>query len=414
MSEQRDRAERRPARPVVAIRHGRLKRSAAWKTLLGFVATSLAVLLVSGAAVAAISITQFRQSLADHSVDINATAAPPPSVGAYEGGFNMLIVGSDEDAATRDSVLNDVNILVHVSADHTRAVAVSIPRDMVVPFPACTDPETGKTSSPMTGRPINEALYYGGLACAVTVVEKLTNLDIQFAAMTTFTGVARMADAVGGVDVCVADDFYDPYTQVRLSAGHHLLGGHETMLFLRSRHGVGDGSDLTRISSQQAVLSSLLRTIKSTDTLTNVGKLYSIAQVVTQSMTLSTEMANPDTLVALAQALNKVGLDRMTFVRYPGTTGGTGIYQGKVQPTVALANKLFDKIRADEPFELAQVGSPGGGSQGSELDPNATPIAPEQTSSGSAAPTDAAEEPAEVLNGLSGQTAADQTCTVPN
>jgi LCP family protein required for cell wall assembly len=412
VSDLRQRSPRRPEGPVPIARHGRLKRGAAWKSAIAIIGGTMAVVFVAGASVAGIAGWQLREALVGNSVDINVTAAPPPNIGAYEGGFNVLVIGSDADAATRSSVLNDVNILVHVSADQTRAVAVSIPRDLVVPFPPCTDPETGKKSSAMTGRPINEALYYGGLGCAVTVVENLTGLDIQFAAMTTFGGVAGMADAVGGVDVCVTDDFHDPYTQVTLSAGHHTLSGYQTMLFLRSRHGVGDGSDLTRISSQQAVLSSLLRKIKSSDTLTNIPKLYGLAQVVSQNMTLSTEMANLNTLVALAQAFNHVGLENMTFVRYPGTTGGTGIYAGKVQPSTSIANKLFDKIRADEPFALPQVGSPSSNTQGSTLDPNASPL---PNDSSTPAPTETtAAQPSEVISGLSGQTAADQTCTVPN
>ena len=65
------------------------------------------------------------------------------------------------------------------------------------------------------------------------------------------------------------------------------------LAFLRTRHGVGDGSDLGRISSQQVFLSSLVRKIKSDDTLTDFGKLYGIAQAATQNITLSDELRQP-------------------------------------------------------------------------------------------------------------------------
>ena len=420
MSEQelkRDRSQRaRAPRPVGIARHGRLPRSRAWKTVLGFLGASLAVVLVAGSSVAGIAAYQLSSDLAAAAVDINeGTEAPIPEIGAYEGGFNMLVVGSDA-YYDRDSTLNDVNILIHVSADHTSATAVSIPRDLVVPFPSCVNQETGKPTSPMTGRPINEALYYGGLPCAVTVVENLTGLDVQYAGMIGFEGVAVMASAVGGVDVCTSSPIHDRYVGLDLEAGTHHLDGWTALQFLRSRHGVGDGSDLTRISSQQVFLSSLLRKLKSEDTLTDVGKLIGLAKAAAENMTLSKELTQPATIIAMAKALNNIPMDRITFVQYPGTTGGDGIYKGKVQPKTALANQIFAAIKADKPIGLDEAGD----DRGSRPDPNATPDPsdtpssdPSGTPDPSAPPTSDTPLPEKVvISGVRGQTAADQTCTV--
>jgi anionic cell wall polymer biosynthesis LytR-Cps2A-Psr (LCP) family protein len=173
-------------------------------------------------------------------------------------------------------------------------------------------------------------------------------------------------------------------------------------MFLRSRHGVGDGSDLTRISSQQVFLSSLVRTLKSSETLTDLPKLYQIANAALSNMELSNSFRAPDTLVSIAQALKDIPLDRVTFVQFPGATGNPvgSPYFNKVKPNMAIANQLFAKLKADTPFALANAGD----GQGSVLDPNATalPVDPNET----AAPTDL-----EVIPGLKGQTAADQTCS---
>jgi len=414
----RDRSQRsRAPRPVGIARHGRLPRSRAWKTVLGFIGSTAIVALVATASVGGIAALQLSSELKANAVDINeGTEAPIPEIGAYEGGFNMLVVGSDA-YYDRDSVLNDVNILIHVSADQTSAVAVSIPRDLVVPFPSCTDPETGKKSYAMSGRPINEALYYGGLNCVVTVVENLTGLDIQYAGMIGFEGVAAMASAVGGVDVCTTTPIHDKYVGLNLEAGTHHLEGWDALKFLRSRHGVGDGSDLTRISSQQVFLSSLLRKLKSSETLTNVGTLMSLAKAAAANMKLSTELTQPATIVAMAKALNKIPMDRITFVQYPGSTGGTGIYSGKVQPKTGIANALFAAIKADQAIGLDKAGD----NRGSTADPNATtepvPAGPTATGtpdpSASSTPTpDQTLSEKVVISGLNGQTAADQTCSV--
>lgn len=419
MSELRTRSARAPD-PAGIARHGRLKKAAAWRTLLTLVASGLAVVLVSGVSVAAIATWQLQSSIETVAIDFDEQG-PPPAIGAFDGGFNILVVGSDTrdgqgDAFGKDpgSELNDVNMLLHVAEDQKSAVLVSIPRDMVVPLPRC------ENGGPATGLPINESFSYGGLACTVETVQNLTGLPIHFAGLITFNGVIAMSDAIGGVDVCITEPILDPYTGLNLpTAGTHTLQGWNALAFLRSRHGVGDGSDLGRISSQQVFLSSLVRKIKSDDTLTDFGKLYGIAQAATQNMTLSENFARLDTLVSVALVLKDIPLENIAMVQYPSRTGGTGIYLGKVQPIPSTASALFEAIKADVPIALDAnaVGANGG----SALDPNApTPTPdpsaapdPSATPDPSAAPADPAPA-AQLIPGLKGQTAAQHTCSVAN
>src|SRR5690554_6386322 len=115
-------------------------------------------------------------------------------------------------------------------------------------------------------------------------VEVLTGLDIHCVGMITFGGVVRMSNAIGGVPVCVNGPVIDKYSCINLpAAGTYELSGKTALAFLRSRKGVGDGSDLTRISSQQVYLSSLVRTLKSSETLGDAAKLYGLAQAASSS-----------------------------------------------------------------------------------------------------------------------------------
>jgi LCP family protein required for cell wall assembly len=421
VSELRDRSNRAPRVSGVA-RHGRLPKSAAWKTVLGLIGGTVAVALIAGASVAGIAAWQLQSNI--KTVRIAAdTQGPPPNIASFSGGFNILLVGSDtrqgQDGIAGpgpSGALNDVTMLMHVAQDQQSATVVSIPRDMVVPYPKCPD------GNAATGLPINNSLSYGGLACTVLVVQNLTGLQIQFAGLITFTGVAAMSDAVGGVDVCVSSPISDHYTGLQLSAGTHTLQGSEALAFLRTRHGVGDGSDLGRIGSQQVFLSALVRKIKSNDTLTNFSKLYAIAQAATQNITLSQNFTHLDTLVSVALVLKKIPLENIVFVQYPGRTGGTGIYSGKVQPVTSIANQLFAAIKADQPIGL-DSNALSGAHGGSTIDPNAPTAAatPAPTStkkaSASASPsptiTDTATAPpATVIPGLKGQSAATYTCSV--
>ncbi|TXN29506.1 LCP family protein [Lacisediminihabitans profunda] len=412
MSETRPRSNRSGV-PGIA-RHGRLKKSHATVAVLKFLAAALAVVLVSGACVAGIALSQIKGNIKTVTL-VGETDGPPPALGAFDGGFNLLLVGSDTRkgqgayAGKDDGVLNDVTMLLHVSQDQTNAVAVSIPRDMVVPIPACPREDGKGNYGAMSAQPINNTLAYGGLPCTVVTVKALTGLDIPFAALITFQGVIDMSTAVGGVPVCINGPLRDKYSGIDLpAAGTYTLSGFQALAFLRSRHGVGDGSDLGRISSQQVFLSSLVRTVKSDSTLTDFTKLFGLATAASKNMTLSKNLSNLNTMVSIALVLKKIPLNRISFVQYPGTTGVGGVYAGKVAPIVSAANALFAKIKADEPFSLDS-----GTGRGSIPDPNApAPTAP--APSGSAAPDATASDAPEVLPGVLGQTAADYTCSKVN
>jgi LCP family protein required for cell wall assembly len=404
------------ARRVAAIaRHGRLRRRNPLGAIFKLLAGSLSVLLISSVAVGAVALSQLEAGIDTVDLVGQEAGAPPPDLGSFEGGFNVLLVGSDQcedDSGCHgrgSANLNDVTILLHVSADQTNAVAVSFPRDLVVPIPSCPREDGKGNNGAMAGQPINVTLFYGGLPCTVLTVEKLTGLDIPFAGLITFGGVVNMANAIGGVTVCTTGPVVDRYSGINLpSAGNWELRGKQTLAFLRSRHGVGDGSDLGRISSQQVFMSAMARQVTSDGVLKDPVKLYNLATTATRSMQLSSSLTNVNTLSSMASVFSKMDLSKITFVQYPSTTGQGGIYLGKVAPINSAADALMAKIRADEPFALKE----GNTGRGSVLNTDA-PATPATPPADGEVPVDPGA-PAEVLSGVLGQTAADQTCSKAN
>ncbi|MEO5920659.1 MAG: LCP family protein [Pseudolysinimonas sp.] len=377
------------------------------KPILAILAASLAVVLTSTAAVAAIAVWQITDSF-EPGVDIESDGEAPPSVGAIDGPVNVLLVGSDSGGGNeaaygeRGENLNDVTILLHISPLSNTAIAVSMPRDLYVPISNCEDGNPGT-------RKINEALTYGGLACAVSTVENLTGLNIGYAAKIEFDGVLAMSDAVGGVTVCVAEPIHDLQLKFDLEAGEHTLQGWNALQFLRSRHGVGDGSDTTRISNQQLFMSALMRKIKSEGTLTNPITIYTLAKAASSNMQLSNSLSSLDTMASIALAVKNVPLANIAFVTYPsGSTVQNGV--AGVAPRKGDAKILMDAIAADA--QIIVTGKPGGGAVAGD-DIVETP-SPEPTGSG--APTIAPVGPTvvELPSTITGQSATQQTCTNGN
>jgi LCP family protein required for cell wall assembly len=273
---------------------------------------------------------------------------------------------------------------------------------MYVPIAGCEDGNPGT-------RKINEALTYGGLACAVSTVEALTGLQIGYAAKIEFDGVIAMSNAVGGVDVCVAEPIHDHQITFDLEAGNHTLQGWDALQFLRSRHGVGDGSDTTRVSNQQLFLAALMRKIKSEGTLTNPLTVYALAKAAAANMQLSTSLSSIDTMYSMAVAVKDIPLSNIAFVNYPaGSTVVNGV--GGVKPRPGDAKVLTDAIAADA--QIVVTGDPGGGAvAGDDVVETPSP-----TPTGSGAPTIApdASPVVELPTTITGQRATEQTCTNGN
>ncbi len=363
---------RRAAKAPSVARHGRLKTSSTWRTVAKVAASVVAVTLISGSAVAAYAAWDLASTVQPTvTLGNEAVLEGVPDVGAMEGGVNLLIVGSDSregqgeafgDPDEETAVLNDVTMLMHISEDHTNASVVSFPRDMLIDVPECTDPEDpSSTLYEQYGVKMNTVLSHGGLGCVVKTVETELGITIPFAGIVQFMGVAGLSEAVGGVEVCVAEPIEDEYTGTFLEAGNHTLSGVAALQFLRTRHGVGDGSDLARISNQQVFLSSLARTLQSNGTLQDPVKLYSIAKAALANMQLSDSLMDPTRMISIAKALKDTDLNKIAFIQYPTAY----VEGGAVAPTdsaeyvrTALQNDLpvtFDPAAQETPSSPRQA-----------------------------------------------------------
>ena len=249
------------------------------RSWLRLVVYGLVAFMVSGALFVGGSLVYVVSQLTASGIDVYSTDGETfqiPTAEEINGPINLLLIGSDTREGQGSSAygpvgaeLADVIILLHINQARTNAVALSFPRDLMVKMPECPNPEGGDPYSSKDFVQINATMNYGGPACTLLTVQALTGIRIPYLAMIDFKGVIAMSEAVGGVPVCVAEDINDDYTKLYLEAGQHTLVGDQALAFLRTRHGVGDGSDLSRISNQQVFLTSLVRKLKDEGALTN-------------------------------------------------------------------------------------------------------------------------------------------------
>ncbi|MFJ8546972.1 LCP family protein [Streptomyces sp. NPDC093586] len=288
------------------------------------------------------------------------------------GARNVLVIGSDSRSGDdngrygRDTgtARSDTTILLHLAAGRNSATAVSVPRDLMVDVPGCRRRDGSRTEPVFTQ--FNYAFEAGGSACTIRTVEKLTGIRIDHHVVVDFQGFKRMVDALDGVEVCLRKPVDDEDARLRLPAGRVTLDGEQALGYVRARKSLGDGSDTDRMDRQQRFLGALVDKVQSNHVLLNPVKLYPVLDAATSSLTTDPGLASLRGVYDLARGLRGIPAERVRFLTVPRKSYARDVNRDQlVQPD---AEKLFTRLRTDEPVAVAAPagrGTGGGDESGS-------------------------------------------------
>ncbi|WP_346178598.1 LCP family protein [Streptomyces cuspidosporus] len=272
---------------------------------------------------------------------------------------NILLIGSDNrggkgngkygrDTGTQRS---DTTILLHLQAGGKSATAVSIPRDLMVDIPACTGAD-GKRGTARFAQ-FNWAFEFGGPACTIRTVEKLTGIRVDHHMIVDFSGFKKMVNAVGGVEVCLKEPIDDGEAHLELPAGRQVLHGEQALGFVRARYSIGDGSDTERIGRQQEFLGALVKKLQSNGVLLNPTRLYPVLDAATSSLTTDPGLNSLKDLYDLASGMRHIPRDKIRFLTIPRQPYTYNRNRDElVQPD---ADRLFRQLRLDHPVPVARA-----------------------------------------------------------
>ncbi|MFD8015678.1 LCP family protein [Streptomyces sp. NPDC058955] len=301
---------------------------------------------------------------------------------------NILLIGSDtrsgegnrkygRDKGTQRS---DTVILLHLAADESSATAVSIPRDLMVTIPSCARTEGGRTREQLAQ--FNWAFEWGGTACTIRTVEKLTGIRVDHHMVIDFRGFKKMVDAVDGVEVCLKEPVNDSDAKLRLPAGRQTLDGEQALGFVRARKSLGNGSDTERMDRQQMFLGALVNKVQSDGVLLNPTKLYPVLDAATKSITTDPGLDSLRDLYDLARTMRAIPTEKVQFLTVPRRPYTYNANRDElVQPA---ASELFRQLREDrpvlvtkpEPEEGSGASSDGKPDDAESPAPTATPTFP--------------------------------------
>jgi LCP family protein required for cell wall assembly len=293
------------------------------------------------------------------SVDIDHALGSARPAKVDNGSENILVLGSDSRSganrklgggADDGSARSDTAMVVHVYEGHERAGVVSIPRDTLVHRPACTDAK-GVTHAAASEVMFNSAYSTGGAACAVKTVEALSGIRMDHYLEVDFAGFEKLVDELGGVQVTTTKAIDDPDSHLRLGAGTHTLTGGQALGLVRTRHGVGDGSDLGRIQLQQAFLKALVDQVRHIGLLDSGTKLYALADTATKAVTTDSDLGSLNSLMSFAAGLKGIDATGMAMVTLPVRYDPSDL--NRVVVSEAKAAQVWTALKNDRPVPKA-------------------------------------------------------------
>lgn len=201
--------------------------------------------------------------------------------GEGDGRINILLMGMGGESHP-GGTLTDTIIVMSIDPKAKTMAMLSIPRDLYVPVPGTK-----------YSKKINEIYSTGeerkkgdGPILAKETVSKILDLPIHYYLTVDFYAFKKIIDEIGGVDVLVDKDLYDPlypaddmvrYQTFKIKAGQQHLDGATALKFARSRETT---SDFDRAARQQKVITAAREKILKVGFLANPKKILDMVNIL--------------------------------------------------------------------------------------------------------------------------------------
>jgi LCP family protein required for cell wall assembly len=222
--------------------------------------------------------------------------------GEADGRINVLLMGKG-DVGHAGQELTDTMMVVSLDPKTKDVAMVSVPRDLYVKIDGYG---YGKINA---ANAYGEQYKYsgGGAELARQTIAKVVGVPIHYYAVVDFTGFKKIIDAVGGIDVDVEKDLYDPLfpkdnekgvTTFSITKGTHHLDGTTALKYARSRETT---SDFDRAKRQQQVILATKNKVLNLQTLSNPKKVAEIIQVLGDHIKTDMQLSEAQRLYDLAK-----------------------------------------------------------------------------------------------------------------
>ncbi|KKP69239.1 MAG: hypothetical protein UR66_C0001G0121 [Candidatus Moranbacteria bacterium GW2011_GWE1_35_17] len=227
-----------------------------------------------------------------------------PLKGESSERINILLLGI-AGAGKPGGDLTDTIMIASIDTKNKKIALLSLPRDLYASVPESS--YSAKINS----------LYKYGLSNNQDInplqetIENITNLSINYYLVVNFSGFEKFIDDIGGINVDVQRDIYDPtypgpnysYETFELKKGFHSLDGATALKYARERHNDPEG-DFGRAKRQQQVIQAAKNKIFSTQTLLNPFAVSKLIDTLGENVKTNLTLEEIDSLIKLTKNLD--------------------------------------------------------------------------------------------------------------
>ncbi len=203
-----------------------------------------------------------------------------PLAGSSEGRINILVLGIGDPGHAGQN-LSDTTMVVSLDTKDHKAAIFSLPRDLRVKIPGYGYAK------------VNQANSIGGPELAEQTVANTLGIPIHYYMVTDFTGLRDLVNAVGGIDITVRKELYDPEYPcdsnqylacgIDIQPGQYHMDGGLALQYARCRKGTC-GNDFGRAERQQEVLQQIRERAFRWQTYIDPAKLTAISVALSRSL----------------------------------------------------------------------------------------------------------------------------------
>jgi len=204
--------------------------------------------------------------------------------------------------------LTDTIMVVSVDPINKEAAMLSIPRDLYVPV--------GDWGSYKINSVYNLGKsYFDKEAESFELVKKIVSdvlgVPIHYFVLVSFEGFEDIIDILGGIEVEVKEDIYDPYYPDRemegyegfkIEKGFHVMDGETALKYVRSRKTT---SDFDRARRQQEVLFAIRKKAIEKQNIFNIRKITQIINILADNMKTDLQISEIEVLVKIVKNIDR-------------------------------------------------------------------------------------------------------------
>lgn len=234
-----------------------------------------------------------------------------------EGSYNFLILGHD-----RAALLTDVMMLVNYNVNNKSVTITQFPRDtyisLDVPIHKLNATFATYYNQEVRAGKDEETARLSALKKFANVFEDAFGINIYKSAIMNLEGFINIVDALGGVEVNVpADMQYVDEAQdlvIDLRKGLQRLNGKQAEGLVRYRK-TWVQADIGRENAQKIFLAALIKELKNSIDISNIGKMNDIATALIENLT--TDLTVADLVYFAKPFLSNVDLSNVKMYTAP-------------------------------------------------------------------------------------------------